>query len=602
MSEAQFEFKEYLNQVSGLRVQLLDALKTADDEKINALMSDVPEPVAVENNGAALTVAFVGQYNAGKSTIISALTGKQDIPIDADVCTDTVTAYDWEGIQLLDTPGIHAGYADHDDLTYRTIDRADLLVFVITSELFEDVIGNHFRDLAFERDKAREILLVVNKIGMDPGTPEIKLPDIAKVTKPLSPEDFRTVFIDAKTYLDALEETDAEDRVDLFAIAGFERFVTALNTYVHGRRFMGRLTTPLFGIRSLARQAEAFLTVDMPEERAALELLNRKQHLFFSSRTRLKETLRGLVSTAAADITTYGDEVAESILPDSTEADMRAKHEGAQRRAEERCAKLEHEVKSAVEVELRGLKQGLEMLHEGTLAKQLRGQVKAAALVRDRSGAKKAEGSKIEWTGLSGVTPSDRMARLKKVGDIAQSFGEYAANWTTGPFAQAAKFGSTTRARGSQAHQVIYDVGKFFGAKFKPWGAVNVARHIGNVGRIIGVVGGILTLLAQLKEEQQQEEQRRQLRDARDSVRRAYRKASREIEAEFWASYETFSSDFYDGELEAINESLNDLIGQRQARTETADTLNQVAVEAQALIQRIQTGAVDATEWVPSGC
>ena len=135
-------------------------------------------------------------------------------------------------------------------------------------------------------------------------------------------------------------------------------------------------------------------------------------------------------------------------------------------------------MKSAVKAELQSLKQGLEMLHEGTLAKQLRGQVKSA-LVGDRSGAEKAEGPKIEWTELSGVAPSDRMARLKKVGDIAQSFGEYAANWTTGPFAQAAKFGSATATRGSQAHQVVYNVGKFFGTKFKPWGAVNVARRAG---------------------------------------------------------------------------------------------------------------------------
>ena len=593
MSEAHFEFKEYLGQVNGLRAQLLDTLKMADDEKIHALIIDVPEPVAAENNGAALTVAFVGQYNAGKSTIISALTEKQDIPIDADVCTDTVTAYDWQGVQLLDTPGIHAGYADHDTLTYRTMDRADLLIFVITSELFDDVIGNHFRDLAFERNKAKEILLVVNKMGMDPGTPDVKLPDIAKVTKPLSPEGFRTVFIDAKTYLEALEETDAEDRKDLFDIADFDQFVTTLNTYVRDRRFMGRLTTPLFGIRSLARQAEAFLTADMPEERAALELLNRKRGLFQSSRARLRETLRGLVSAAVTDITTYGDEVAESIDPDSREEGVRAKHQHAQRCAEECCAKLEREVESAVETELQGLKQGLEMLHEGTLAKQLRDQVKAATPVRDRS--EKAEGPRVEWTGLSGVTPSDRMARLKKVGDIAQSFGEYAANWTTGPFAQAAKFGSPTATRGSQAHQVVYNVGKFFGTKFKPWGAVNVARHIGNVGRIIGVVGSIFTILAQLKEEKQQEEQRRQLRDARDSVRHAYREAAREIEAEFWASYEAFSNDFYDGELEALEASLDDLVGQRRARTETADRLNQVAVKAQVLIQRIQTGDVDAT-------
>lgn len=145
------------------------------------------------------------QRITGKSTIISALTGKKDIPIDADVSTDTVTGYDWEGVQLLDTPGIHAGYADHDATTYETIDRADFLVFVITGELFDDLMGEQFLDLAFTRDKATEILLVVNKMGMDPGTPEIKLPDIAKVTGPRSPEDFGTVFIDVQSYLEGLE-------------------------------------------------------------------------------------------------------------------------------------------------------------------------------------------------------------------------------------------------------------------------------------------------------------------------------------------------------------------------------------------------------------
>ncbi|MGD1911693.1 MAG: GTPase [Rivularia sp. (in: cyanobacteria)] len=35
-----------------------------------------------------LTVAFIGQYNAGKSTTISALTGRRDIRIDSDIATD----------------------------------------------------------------------------------------------------------------------------------------------------------------------------------------------------------------------------------------------------------------------------------------------------------------------------------------------------------------------------------------------------------------------------------------------------------------------------------------------------------------------------------
>ena len=182
MSEVQFDFAEHLRRINSLRTRLVDALRMSDDEKVAALMDNVPT-ITSPDHGAPLTLAFVGQYNAGKSTIISALTGKRDIPIDADVCTDSVTGYDWEGILLLDTPGVHAGYPKHDDLTYQTIDKADLLVFVITSELFDDVIGSHFRDLAFERGKASEILLAVNKMGMSPGSPEVKLPDLAKVTR-----------------------------------------------------------------------------------------------------------------------------------------------------------------------------------------------------------------------------------------------------------------------------------------------------------------------------------------------------------------------------------------------------------------------------------
>jgi small GTP-binding protein len=298
MSNAQFEFTEYWRQIAAVRKRLVHALETSDDEKVAALVADVP---ALQNSdrmptksAESLTIAFVGQYNAGKSTIISGLTGNRNIRIDADVCTDTVTAYEWEGVRLLDTPGIHAGYPDHDELTYREMDRADLLVFVITNELFDDVIGPHFRELVFERDKSREILLVVNKMDQDPGTPDVKRPDLEKVTKPLTVDDFGTVFIDALSYLNAQRESDAQDRQELVEISGFGSFVAALNKFVQDRGLLGRLTAPLFTMRSAAQQAEAYLSVEMPEERAALELLSRKRRLLVSSRARLNGTLQGV--------------------------------------------------------------------------------------------------------------------------------------------------------------------------------------------------------------------------------------------------------------------------------------------------------------------
>lgn len=231
------------------------------------------------------------------------------------------------------------------------------------------------------------------------------------------------------------------------------------------------------------------------------------------------------------------------------------------------------------------LMQELTLLHEGSFGvrSRLRFSMNGGTIGRP-------EGLKVEWKVSSVKTPSEWLARLQKVGDIAQTLGKYAANWTTGLYATTARLGSATAVRGSQAHHVIYSVGKFFGANFKPWGAVKAARYLGNAGRVVGVAGAILTIYGQIKEEQQQEEQKRKLRDYRDSVRQAYRETSRQIEAEFWTSYEHFSRDFYGSELEAIDEDLNGLVGDRQARNEMAEALNQITSEAQ-----VQAGAVAET-------
>ena len=318
MSITNFDFFQFLSKAKEIRAELVEALKNSTDEKVRELLDGMPSFEHFENVGdsrSPLTVAFVGQYSSGKSTLISALTDRTDIPIDTDVCTDRVTAYDWNGISILDTPGIHAGYSNHDQKTYSAIDKSDLLVFVITNELFDDVIGNHFRDLCFDRNKASETLLVVNKIGQDPGAAEDKLPDIEQVTKPCAPQDFKITFIDALSYIEATDEADDDDRIELLEIANLGSFINSLNNFVYERGLMGRLTTPLFELRAITQQAEAFHNVDMPEERAAIELLNRKRGLLLDSRSRLRVMMGGLINEAATEIVAMGDAVADSLEP-----------------------------------------------------------------------------------------------------------------------------------------------------------------------------------------------------------------------------------------------------------------------------------------------
>lgn len=100
-----------------------------NNENLTDIRQKLHQELKVYREDGIIKVAFVGQYSAGKSTIISALTGRRDIKIDADIATDRTTSYAWNGIKLIDMPGLFTDRKDHDKITYETIEKADLLVF-----------------------------------------------------------------------------------------------------------------------------------------------------------------------------------------------------------------------------------------------------------------------------------------------------------------------------------------------------------------------------------------------------------------------------------------------------------------------------------------
>jgi hypothetical protein len=407
----------------------------------------------------------------------------------------------------------------------------------------------------------------------------------------MTPQDFRTTFIDALSYLEAADEPDEDDQRELSEIANFDSFVEALNRFVRDKGLMGRLTTPLFELRAIAQQAEAFLTVDMPEERAAIELLNRKRGLLLGSRSRLHMTMRGLVSAAASDLVAIGDAVAESVEPGSSEEFVQTQHEAAQNKARERCEMLVSDARTAIEAEEVELRRQLDALENGVLAEELKGQVSAALVVANKEDWTSSDPLEVRWEDRA-TAPSDWPKRVKMVAEIADGLGKYAARWATGPMAEGAKFGSVTAARGSQAHQVVYNVGKFFDVTFKPWGAVKVARRIGIAGHIIAGLGGVLGVFAQVSEDKQSDEYRLQLRDARDGIRTAYRESVREVEREFWVRFEDFSKDFYESELASVDDMLAGLVDQRSGRGEAVKDFSSMVSASTQLIENIQSQQV----------
>lgn len=75
-------------------------------------------------------VMVYGVYNAGKSTLINMLLGREAAETDDIPLTDKVSAYQWGNYSILDTPGVDAPIK-HEDVTKEQMLTADVIIFVV---------------------------------------------------------------------------------------------------------------------------------------------------------------------------------------------------------------------------------------------------------------------------------------------------------------------------------------------------------------------------------------------------------------------------------------------------------------------------------------
>lgn len=160
-----FEFGKIVEDFSKILEDSKKIVSNYDNEIVESLINDIEEI----QNQKLLTIAFIGQYSSGKSTIISALTGNKSVKIDADIATDKTTDYPWNNVLLIDTPGLFTDRQDHDDITYKKIKESDLLVYCLTSDLFDDIILKNFKKIAFEEKQKNKMMVVINKMSMESG-------------------------------------------------------------------------------------------------------------------------------------------------------------------------------------------------------------------------------------------------------------------------------------------------------------------------------------------------------------------------------------------------------------------------------------------------
>ena len=131
------------------------------------------------------SIMIYGTYNAGKSTLLNALFGKEEMAKTGDSPeTAEVHGYEYNGVVIYDTPGINAPI-EHEDVTKEHLDKCEIILFVMSNDgsLEEEYIYNKISEIV----KANKPIIIVlnNKRGTELNSNEA-IEEINKVNINLS--------------------------------------------------------------------------------------------------------------------------------------------------------------------------------------------------------------------------------------------------------------------------------------------------------------------------------------------------------------------------------------------------------------------------------
>ncbi|RME56603.1 MAG: hypothetical protein D6795_01075, partial [Deltaproteobacteria bacterium] len=496
------------------------------------------------------------------------------------ITTDETRSYEWNGIELIDTPGIHTELRpDHDAITYEAISRADLLVFLVTNELFDAHIGEHFRKLAIDRGKGHEMMLVVNKMercadGNTPEVQEILREDLRKVLHPFTPEELRISFIDAESAWEAMHEEDEEIQKLLYERSGIGTFVEHFDAFVEEKGLTGKYSTALYEVEQVLIEALQVETgkEKKPEQKSYEHLLMQRRRLLRESEAKVKASFHDEIVRTATQVEKEGRQVAALLVPSADRSVVNERLSSAQRAVESHVQQLIETLRSQGEQEMEALGDRLEKIWESPLGEELR--VRCADFFADT--LPELEISPETWS------------KMKGGANMAARLGQFLTKASFNP--EARTFAGLLEYRSysqTPMHEAVKRIGKFFGKTFKPWEAVKWTRRIAGMGRMLSVAGVFLSFALDMKAEADARRLEEELRESRNAIRAGFGDAADLIECHFDRETNRYLAETIEPEIERIDRELDDLRKMQEQRSERFTQLKEALEEAHSLIGSI---------------
>ncbi len=119
---------------------------------------------SIEQLDELFLLVVVGEFNAGKSAFINALTGEKRMEEGVTPTTAQVTSVRFDDINIVDTPGTNAVIREHEEITSKFVPRADLVLFVTSADRPFTETERAFLEQI--RDWGKKVVVVINKVDI----------------------------------------------------------------------------------------------------------------------------------------------------------------------------------------------------------------------------------------------------------------------------------------------------------------------------------------------------------------------------------------------------------------------------------------------------
>ena len=226
---------------------------------------------------AKYRVSLLGEFSAGKSSLIMALTGAE-VATGAGVTTTEVKPFKWKGVTLVDTPGVQAekSETDQDEIARNSTLDADLILFVMTNELFNQRLADYFHFVAGPDglNLADKILVIVNKMDRESNEDERIISEVENAISPLRVR----VHLAAVDYYLKSQKFHGDRHERLVQRSRMRELIDAIGEFIEERGEMGRLTRPLQLFEDTLEEQRGGLLGDNESAQQKWELNRRQKH------------------------------------------------------------------------------------------------------------------------------------------------------------------------------------------------------------------------------------------------------------------------------------------------------------------------------------